>query len=183
MEWLGESRVFVKRVMAEHIVVSELAANYYDFLTKLTGKWLGDEGGLIASNLVTGLQTLESARPKREESTRSSLARLNAAQRPFLRYVIKQAQEFIYLREFMKAALIKLLAQGKMIYHAPSRRFAAGAIVVDVGGPLSHGSIAAREHGIPGVLNVGMGTRTVRTGQMITVGGGQGKVYLRPSEK
>jgi len=54
----------------------------------------------------------------------------------------------------------------------------ASAIVVDVGGPLSHGSIVAREFGIPGVLNVGMATRLIKDGQTITVDGDEGKVYL-----
>ena len=57
----------------------------------------------------------------------------------------------------------------------------AGAIVVDVGGPLSHGSIVAREFGIPGVLSVGMATRLIKTGQVVTVDGDCGKVYLHPS--
>ena len=58
----------------------------------------------------------------------------------------------------------------------------AGAIVVDVGGPLSHGSIVAREYGIPGVLNVGVATKLVKTGQTITVDGDEGKVYLHALE-
>ena len=58
----------------------------------------------------------------------------------------------------------------------------AGAIVVDVGGPLSHGSIVAREYGIPGVLSVGLATRLIKTGQVITVDGDHGRVYLHPHE-
>jgi len=58
----------------------------------------------------------------------------------------------------------------------------AGAIVVDVGGPLSHGSIVAREYGMPGVLSVKAGTRLIKTGQMITVDGDNGRVYLHPRE-
>jgi pyruvate,water dikinase len=58
----------------------------------------------------------------------------------------------------------------------------AGAIVVDVGGPLSHGSIVAREYGIPGVLSVGLATRLIKTGQVITVDGDHGRVYLHPQE-
>ncbi len=54
----------------------------------------------------------------------------------------------------------------------------AGAIVVDVGGPLSHGSIVAREFGIPGVLNVGVATKLITDGQLITVDGDSGRVYL-----
>ena len=59
----------------------------------------------------------------------------------------------------------------------------AAATVVDVGGPLSHGSIVAREFGIPCVVNATSATRVIRTGQMISVDGGLGKVYLHPAEK
>ena len=58
----------------------------------------------------------------------------------------------------------------------------AAAIVVDVGGPLSHGSIVAREYGIPGVLNVGVATRIIRDGQVLTVDGDRGKVYIHDAE-
>lgn len=34
----------------------------------------------------------------------------------------------------------------------------ASAVVTDVGGPLSHGSIVAREYGIPAVLGTGAAT-------------------------
>jgi pyruvate,water dikinase len=55
----------------------------------------------------------------------------------------------------------------------------AAAIVTDVGGPLSHGSIVAREYGIPAVLGTGSATRRIRSGQVITVDGSTGKVYLQ----
>lgn len=54
----------------------------------------------------------------------------------------------------------------------------AAALVVDIGGLLSHGSIVAREYGIPGVLNVISGTKRIKTGQIITVDGNKGEVYL-----
>jgi len=54
----------------------------------------------------------------------------------------------------------------------------ASAIVTDIGGPLSHSSIVAREYGIPAVLATGIGTRRIRDGQMITVDGGAGIVSL-----
>jgi rifampicin phosphotransferase len=54
----------------------------------------------------------------------------------------------------------------------------ASAIVTDVGGPLSHGSIVAREYGIPAVLGTGVATRRIHDGQTITVDGGAGKVLL-----
>ena len=54
----------------------------------------------------------------------------------------------------------------------------ASAIVTDIGGPLSHSSIVAREYGIPAVLATGTGTRRIRDGQLITVDGGLGVVSL-----
>lgn len=54
----------------------------------------------------------------------------------------------------------------------------AAALVVDVGGLLSHGSIVAREYGIPGVINVKTGTSTIRNGQEILVDGDAGEVRL-----
>ena len=55
---------------------------------------------------------------------------------------------------------------------------AAAAVVVDVGGTLSHGSTVAREYGLPAVVNVKHGTRMIRTGQTITVDGTAGTVIL-----
>ena len=54
----------------------------------------------------------------------------------------------------------------------------AAAIVTDIGGPLSHGSIVAREYGIPAVLGSKEATKRIKTGQMITVDGSLGIVYL-----
>ena len=54
----------------------------------------------------------------------------------------------------------------------------AAALVVDIGGLLSHGSIVAREYGIPGVINVREGTRVIRDGDEITVDGNVGEVIL-----
>lgn len=57
----------------------------------------------------------------------------------------------------------------------------ASAVVTDIGGPLSHGSIVAREYGIPAVLGTGTATTRISHGEMITVDGTDGKVYLRNS--
>jgi len=56
--------------------------------------------------------------------------------------------------------------------------FTAAGVVVDLGGPLSHGSTVAREYGLPAVVNVKVGTRRIRTGQEITVDGAAGEVIL-----
>lgn len=52
----------------------------------------------------------------------------------------------------------------------------ASAIVTDIGGPLSHSSIVAREYGIPAVMATHAATRTIESGQMITVDGAAGTV-------
>jgi len=54
----------------------------------------------------------------------------------------------------------------------------AAAIVMDQGSILSHGSIIAREYGIPGVVNVGVATKIIRTGQTIRVDGDRGLVNI-----
>ncbi len=57
----------------------------------------------------------------------------------------------------------------------------AAGIVTDIGGPLSHSSIVAREYGIPAVLGTAVGTRRIRDGQTISVDGTAGTVTLHES--
>jgi pyruvate,water dikinase len=54
----------------------------------------------------------------------------------------------------------------------------ASGVVTDIGGPLSHGSIVAREYGIPAVLGTGVATQRIRNGQRITVDGSAGTVTI-----
>jgi pyruvate,water dikinase len=54
----------------------------------------------------------------------------------------------------------------------------ASGVVTDVGGPLSHSSIVAREYGIPAVLGTGEATRRIRSGQRVTVDGSSGVVEM-----
>jgi len=54
----------------------------------------------------------------------------------------------------------------------------ASAIVTDIGGPLSHSSIVAREYGIPAVMAAHNATRTIQSGQIITVDGAAGTVTI-----
>ncbi|OHB80931.1 MAG: hypothetical protein A2Z38_09700 [Planctomycetes bacterium RBG_19FT_COMBO_48_8] len=54
----------------------------------------------------------------------------------------------------------------------------AAAIVMDMGGMLSHGSIIAREYGIPAVVNVGPATKIIKTGQMLQVDADRGIVKI-----
>ncbi|MBI5948968.1 MAG: hypothetical protein HY875_12590 [Chloroflexi bacterium] len=54
----------------------------------------------------------------------------------------------------------------------------ASALVVDIGSTLSHGSTVAREYGLPAVANVRTGTRTIRTGDLVSVNGSKGTVTV-----
>jgi len=54
----------------------------------------------------------------------------------------------------------------------------AAAIVMDEGGIFSHGSIVAREYGLPAVVNVGNATKIIKTGQKIQVDGNRGLVRI-----
>ena len=54
----------------------------------------------------------------------------------------------------------------------------ATGLVTDIGSILAHGSIVAREYGIPAVLGIGDVTRRVKSGQTIEVDGDRGTVKI-----
>jgi pyruvate,water dikinase len=51
------------------------------------------------------------------------------------------------------------------------------AIVTDSGGRTSHAAIVSRELGVPAVVGTNTATKTIKTGQVITVNGTTGEVY------
>lgn len=54
----------------------------------------------------------------------------------------------------------------------------AAAVITDVGAPLSHAAIVARELGIPAVVGCGSATTLLRSGDRVRVDGGQGLVEI-----
>ena len=54
----------------------------------------------------------------------------------------------------------------------------ATALVIDIGGPISHGAIVARELGIPCVIGTRNGTALIRTGDRLRVDGGKGEAVV-----
>lgn len=58
----------------------------------------------------------------------------------------------------------------------------AVGLVTDIGGMLAHGSIVAREYGIPAVLGTRDATNKISDGQVITVDGNKGSVHLGPMD-
>ncbi len=58
----------------------------------------------------------------------------------------------------------------------------AGGLVMEVGGMMTHGSVVAREYGIPAVVGVTQATTRLRTGQRVRLDGNSGRVIpLDPS--
>ncbi len=55
---------------------------------------------------------------------------------------------------------------------------AAGGLVMEVGGLMTHGSVVAREYGIPAVVGVGQATQRLTTGTRIRVDGSSGTVTI-----
>ena len=54
----------------------------------------------------------------------------------------------------------------------------ATGLVTDIGGVAAHGSIVAREYGIPAVMGTGNGTERIVSGAQLTVDGDAGTVTL-----
>jgi pyruvate,water dikinase len=54
----------------------------------------------------------------------------------------------------------------------------AGALVMEMGGPISHGAVVAREYGIPAVVGVPDATLRIRTGDTVTVDGAAGRIVI-----
>jgi pyruvate,water dikinase len=56
--------------------------------------------------------------------------------------------------------------------------FVSSALVVDIGGALSHAAVVARELGLPCVVSTRTGTRAIRTGDRVRVDGAAGTVEI-----
>ena len=56
---------------------------------------------------------------------------------------------------------------------------AAGGLVMEVGGMMTHGSVVAREYGIPAVVGVHQATRRLKNGQRILLDGTSGRIILK----
>ena len=59
----------------------------------------------------------------------------------------------------------------------------AGGLVMEIGGMITHGSVVAREYGIPAVVGVHNATTRLKTGDRVRVDGNQGRVLLLEKEE
>jgi pyruvate,water dikinase len=55
---------------------------------------------------------------------------------------------------------------------------AAGGLIMEVGGMMTHGSVVAREYGIPAVVGVPEATTRLQTGQRVRVDGATGQIQI-----
>ncbi len=55
---------------------------------------------------------------------------------------------------------------------------AAGGLVMEVGGMMTHGSVVAREYGIPAVVGVDHATTRLKDGQRIRLDGSSGRITI-----
>jgi len=55
---------------------------------------------------------------------------------------------------------------------------AAGGLVMEVGGMMTHGSVVAREYGIPAVVGVHQATLLLKDGQRIRLDGTNGTIAI-----
>ena len=55
---------------------------------------------------------------------------------------------------------------------------AAGGLITEVGGMMTHGSVVAREYGIPAVVGVHQATTRLKNGQRIRIDGTTGKIVI-----
>lgn len=58
---------------------------------------------------------------------------------------------------------------------------ATGGLITEVGGMMTHGSVVAREYGIPAVVGVSQATEHLQTGQLVRVDGSTGTVEILES--
>ena len=54
----------------------------------------------------------------------------------------------------------------------------AGGLITEVGGAMTHGSVVAREYGIPAIVGVSDATKTLHTGQRVRVDGNRGVIEI-----
>jgi rifampicin phosphotransferase len=60
---------------------------------------------------------------------------------------------------------------------------AAGGLITEVGGMMTHGSVVAREYGIPAVVGVHQATTRLKDGQRIRIDGTAGKIVVLEDNK
>src|SRR6185503_12385520 len=54
----------------------------------------------------------------------------------------------------------------------------AGGLITEVGGMMTHGSVVAREYGIPAVVGVHQATTRLKDGQRVRIDGTAGKIVV-----
>src|SRR5262249_14682796 len=59
-----------------------------------------------------------------------------------------------------------------------SLMFVSGGLIADIGGVMSHTAVVARELGIPCVVSTRHAVRLLRTGDVVRLDGGNGRIHI-----
>src|SRR5437660_4290610 len=117
-----------------------------------------------------------------EAMIKTLAARLHGPRRVILRFLLGRVRLLSGLREQPKFQIMRIFALGHVLV-APSTDpgwtplfLTAGALVMEMGGMMSHGAVVAREYGIPAVVGVPDATGRIATGEQVTVDGSAGTV-------
>ena len=93
---------------------------------------------------------------------------------------LHQARRFLTLLGVQRANEATL----RTLYRAAKASALAKAgctlrVIMELGGMLSHGAVVAREYGLPAVVNIEGATRRLADGQLVTIDGQHGVVWLK----
>ncbi len=162
--------------------------SWSDFVSILNGDWNGD-----------GLRTLVAARKasQREKEALAPPDVILGEEAIFAEPVSQSSGDYL---QGVAAAAGKAAGIARLIRHpgegnrlqpgdvlvAPSTDpgwtplfLKACAVVMETGGHLSHGSIVAREFGVPAVVNIPGVMKVIKEGQKVVVDGDEGKVFFQ----
>ena len=73
---------------------------------------------------------------------------------------------------------LKAGAAGEQLHRDRCGALVAGGLVTEVGGLMTHGSVVAREYGIPAVVGVHQATTRLVDGQRVRIDGASGAIKL-----
>ncbi len=81
------------------------------------------------------------------------------------------------IKRFARVVPVIRLLPAECPVYAPDPFF-ANALIMETGGPISLGSVVAREYGVPAVAGVVNATSQLQEGQMVRVNGETGSVEI-----
>jgi pyruvate, water dikinase len=159
---LTAHEVAAGRWMAVNDLIAERQAAYERYLGyDLPNSWVGDPDPIVVS---------DPAAPLSDEESIKGIAASHGVVEGLVRVVLDPGEQDIEPGEILVAR-----------FTDPSWAsilFLASALIMDVGGMLSHAAVVSRELGIPCVADTKIGTKGLNTGDRVRVDGTSGRVEI-----